>query len=219
MIKIIQKESLAQRLANLIRDEIAEGKYSVGQKLPTESQMVNIYGIGRSSVREAIKSLSNIGLLNVQQGSGTYVQKKYVSDESMEHRIARSNIKELNEVREMLELKIAEKAALNRTEADLENIKRCLEKRKSFALANDLDNCIDSDISFHLAIAKASHNEMLYDIYKATSEHLKKWFQKNHRDTSPLVESHERHVALYKHIEARDALKAWKAAELIIKLV
>ncbi|MNR54226.1 FCD domain protein [compost metagenome] len=65
----------------------------------------------------------------------------------------------------------------------------------------------------------ASHNEMLFDIYRAISEHLKKWFQKNHKDTSPLIESHDRHVALFKCIEAGNASKARKAIELIIKLV
>lgn len=219
MIKLIQKKSLAERLADLLRDEIAEGKYSVGQKLPTESQMVLIYGVGRSTVREAVKALSNTGLLSVQQGSGTYVQKQTASGESMEHRMARANIKELNEVREILELKIAEKAALNRTATDLKNIKKCLERRKKFAEEGDLTNCIEADISFHIAVAKASHNEMLYDIYRAASEHLKKWFQKTYKDTSSLNESHERHVALFKCIEAGDALKAWKATELIISLV
>lgn len=219
MIKIIQKESLSQRLANLLRDEIAKGKYRVGEKLPTEAKMVAIYGVGRSSVREAIQALSNIGLLNVQQGSGTYVQQQFVSDESIEHRMGRASIKELNEVREMLEMKIAEKAALNRTELDLANIAECLEHRKHYAELGDLQKCIQADINFHLAVAEAAHNEMLYDIYRAISEHLKKWFQKNHKDTSPLNESHERHVALFKSIKEGNALKAINSIKLIIKLV
>lgn len=219
MTKILQKESLAEQLTNLLKNEIAQGKYSVGQKLPTEAQLVQDYGIGRSTVREAIKALSNIGLLSVQQGRGTYVEKQTVNEESIDHRMARANIKELNEVREILELKIAEKAALNRTAKDLKNIEKSLEARKLYAESGDLVNCIEADINFHLAVAKASHNEMLYDIYKATSEHLKNWFQKTYKDTSTLKESHERHVALFRCIEAGDSLKAWKATELIISLV
>ncbi|MFZ4928442.1 FadR/GntR family transcriptional regulator [Chryseobacterium sp. Mn2064] len=219
MTKLIQKESLAERLSNLLKQEITEGKYSVGQKLPTEPELVNIYGVGRSTVREAVRILSNIGLLNVQQGRGTYVQKQFINDESMEHRMARATIKELNEVREIIELKIAEKAALNRTPDDLENIRKSLEQRLHFAQSGDLPNCIEADIHFHLAVAKASHNEMLYDIYKAASEHLKKWFQDTYKDTSSLAESHERHVNLFKCIEAKDPLNAWKATELIISLV
>jgi DNA-binding FadR family transcriptional regulator len=158
MTKIIQKESLAERLSHLLKNEITEGKYTVGQKLPTEQELVNMYGVGRSTVREAVKILSNIGLLNVQQGRGTYVQKQFVNDESMEHRMARATIKELNEVREIIELKIAEKAALNRTSDDLKNIEKSLEVRLHFAQSGDLPHCIEADINFHLAVAKASHN-------------------------------------------------------------
>ncbi|MEJ5053351.1 FadR/GntR family transcriptional regulator [Sphingobacterium sp. MYb382] len=219
MTKLIRKVSLADRIANLLRGEIEEGKYEVGQKLPTEPEMVRIYGVGRSTVREAIRALANIGLLSVQQGSGTYVERQSVSEESMEHRMGRANIRELNEVREILELKIAEKAALNRTDVDLEHMEKYLEQRKFFAQSGDLTNCIEADINFHLAIAKASHNEMLYDMYRAVSAHMKKWFQRNHKDTAPLVESHERHVVLFKCIEAGDALNAWKAIELIIRLI
>ncbi|WP_300675148.1 FadR/GntR family transcriptional regulator [Soonwooa sp.] len=219
MTKILQKKSLAERLSDLLRDEIAEGKYEVGQKLPTETQMEKMYGVGRSTVREAIKTLSNIGLLSVRQGSGTFVEKQIVSEESFEHRMLRSSINELNEVREILELKIAEKAALKRTPEDLENIKKYLDLRGKYANEGNLDMTIESDIQFHLAIAKASYNDMLFDIYKATSEHLKKWFHRNHKSTAPLIESHGRHVALYNCIKDGDALNAWKASELIISLV
>jgi len=101
----------------------------------------------------------------------------------------------------------------------LKNIKKQLDLRKQYAVAGDLENCIASDINFHLAVAKASHNEMLFDMYKTASEHLKKWFTKTYKDTSSLHESHERHVALFECIKKGDSLKAWKATELIISLV
>lgn len=216
MTTLIQKKSLAECLADLLRNEIEQGKYSIGQKLPTESKLVDIYGVGRSTVREAIKSLANIGLLSVEQGRGTYVQKQSVNEESLDHRMARATFNELHEVREIIELKIAEKAALNRTEDDLKNIESCLEQRLFYAKNDDLANCIDADINFHLAVAKASKNEMLYDMYKSISEHLKKWFHKAYSNTSILSESHESHVTLYKSIEAKDSLKALKATEFII---
>lgn len=219
MIHLISKKTLAEKLADIIKDEIEKGKYSIGEKLPIESKLSSMYGVGRSTVREAIKILSNIGLLSVEQGRGTFVIKQTVNTESLEHRMARATIKELNEVREIIELKIAEKAALNRTEEDLLHIEECLENRKHYAEHGDLPNCIQADINFHLAVAKAAHNEMLYDLYKAISDHLKNWFQKTYKDTSLLLESHQRHVALYENIKAKDPLKAWKSIELIISLV
>lgn len=122
-----------------------------------------------------------------------------------------ATIKELNEVREIIELKIAEKAALNRTDDDLKNLENHLERRLFYATNDDLANCIEADINFHLAVAKASKNEMLYDIYKSISEQLKKWFHKVYSNTSVLSDSHERHVTLYKSIEAKDSIKALEA--------
>ncbi|MGZ7154099.1 FadR/GntR family transcriptional regulator, partial [Streptococcus pyogenes] len=62
------KKTLAEKLADIIKDEIEKGKYSIGEKLPIESKLSSMYGVGRSTVREAIKILSNIGLLSVLNG-------------------------------------------------------------------------------------------------------------------------------------------------------
>ena len=72
----IRKKSLAEEVAELIKRQIDEGKLKENEKLPVESELAKLFGVGRSSIREAVRILSSMGLLNVQQGRGTFVAKK-----------------------------------------------------------------------------------------------------------------------------------------------
>ncbi len=213
---IIRKTSLADKVAERLREEIRAGQFEVGEKLPAEPQLMKKYGVGRSTIREAIKALSNLGLLTVQQGLGTFVRALSPSAEPMEQRLKRADVYELDEVRKLLELKIAEKAALMRTAADIALMESFLRERKHAAWNDELEKCIEADVNFHTAIAKASHNEILSDLYKSVSVHLQKWFQQIFTDTSSFVSSQHLHEKLLKHIVAGEPRKAWNTAAKIL---
>ena len=70
----LQKKSLAEEVSSLIREQINDGKLTKGEKLPTEPELMKLFGVSRSTVREAIKMLVNMGYLSVQQGRGTFVE-------------------------------------------------------------------------------------------------------------------------------------------------
>ncbi|WP_435524895.1 FadR/GntR family transcriptional regulator [Chryseobacterium indoltheticum] len=72
----IQRKTLAQEVAERLIEGISNDEYAIGEKLPIEPELMKIYGVGRSSIREAIKILSIQGILNVQQGVGTFVISK-----------------------------------------------------------------------------------------------------------------------------------------------
>lgn len=216
MNTIIQKKSLADEVAAKLQEQISLGHYKVNDKLPIEPELMKNFGVGRSTIREAIKILTNSGLLRVQQGVGTFVEQA-ASREPMDQRLKRANMHDLNEVRQLLEIKIAEKAALNRTEKDITAMKTHLANRKIAAEAGLLEACVDADINFHVAIAEASKNEILADLYKATSVHLKNWFMQIYPDTAIFTETSAIHEQLYKSIVAGDAKKAWNIAEKIIR--
>ena len=116
---VIQKKSLAEELAEQLQNQIKDGKFAVGQKLPTEPELMRIFGVGRSTVREAVKILVNMGFLKVQQGAGTFVENLTASNEPMEQRLRRADIHDLDEVRKILEIAIAGRAAERRTEQDI----------------------------------------------------------------------------------------------------
>jgi len=216
MNTLIQKKSLADELAGILQQQISSGHYRLGDKLPIEPELMKQFGVGRSTVREAIKILANSGLLRVQQGVGTFVEKPGVGKEAIDHRLQRADFKDLDEVRQLLEMKIAEKAAMNRSDQDIEAIKVHLIARNEYAKQGQLEACIQADISFHLAIAKASGNEILADLYQSTSVHLTKWFLQVYKDTADFIKTQPYHQALLQNIIDQDASKAWNTAARII---
>src|ERR1700744_6399261 len=118
----INKKSLAEEVASRLQEQISLGRYKVNEQLPIEPELMKSFGVGRSTIREAIKTLVNSGLLRVQQGLGTFVQQT-TGNEPMDQRLKRASIQDLDEVRQLLEMKIAEKAAINTSEKDIITIK------------------------------------------------------------------------------------------------
>jgi DNA-binding FadR family transcriptional regulator len=205
---MIVKKSLADEVAGRIAQQISTGHYKVNEKLPIEPELMKSFGVGRSTVREAIKSLVNSGLLRVQQGIGTFVEQTDSNREPMQQRLKRAEMQEIDEIRQLFEMKIAEKAAINRTDQDIAIIKTHLETRRQTALAGQTLACIDADIAFHTAIADASKNQILADMYRIVAVHLKNWFLASNKDTNSFNETYVLHEQLLKHIIAREPKKS-----------
>ena len=86
---IVKRLSLADDVASRLQEKISSGEYTLGEKLPTEPELMVMFGVGRSTIREAIRNLSNAGLVRVQQGLGTFVEQKQIASDSS-HMIASS---------------------------------------------------------------------------------------------------------------------------------
>src|ERR1700676_581237 len=119
-------ETLIDQVTNKIKQDIAQHKYKAGEKIPAEPELMKLYEVGRSTIREAIKILSMTGVLRVQQGSGTFVNNG-MQHETIDQRLRRADFEEINAVRKLLEDEIVKLAAKNHTEQDLEEMKQCLE--------------------------------------------------------------------------------------------
>lgn len=204
----LKRLSLAEEVAGRLQDLITNGKYAIGQKLPTEPELMQQFVVGRSTIREAVKILTHRGLVKVQQGLGTFVLSQTVAGEALSQRLQRAEFADLNEVRYLLEVKIAEKAALHRTSKDIERMKNFLKKRFEYAGANQLEPCIQADISFHLAIADAARNEIMRDMYKIVADHIKNSFIARYSNTNTFIDSQEYHDALLQSIVDKDPKNA-----------
>ncbi|OXG09041.1 DNA-binding FadR family transcriptional regulator [Flavobacterium araucananum] len=213
---LINKKSLAEEVASKLQEQISLGHYKINDKLPIEAELMKSFGVGRSSIREATKLLANLGLLRIQQGVGTFVQEVRSTREPMDHRLMRAKVQDLDEVRQLLELKIAEKAAIHRTEEDIIAMKQHLAERIKAANKGLIEECIEADIQFHIAIAEASKNEILADLYKSASIHLKAGFLHLYADTKIFQETYAIHEQLLDNIIAQDPKKAWNTVAKII---
>jgi GntR family transcriptional repressor for pyruvate dehydrogenase complex len=164
-------ELLAQRLLGLI----ASGEIAGGQPLPSERELVERYGVGRSSVREALRTLESKGLIH-QRGKGRFVaaepQAPLNSSLQVLLELQEVDRNELFEVREVLEGETAAFAAQRRTDEDVLAMAETID-----AMASSLDSAdsyIDADLQFHLAVARASRNRIALHMMHAIREVLRR---------------------------------------------
>jgi DNA-binding FadR family transcriptional regulator len=148
-----------------LRSRIVSGQWPVGTRIPTEPALVEMLGVGRNTVREAVQALVHSGLVERRQGSGTYVLGVSELAVTMGRQIADARQSDVVEVRRALEVEAARLAARRRTPAEAAAIERARTERRDAYLAGDLDAMVETDLSLHRAIVRASGNPVLIDLY------------------------------------------------------
>ncbi|EHJ49411.1 GntR domain protein [Solidesulfovibrio carbinoliphilus subsp. oakridgensis] len=165
----VRSRKLGDLVIQQIQEKISLGIFAPGAKIPTEPTLMAQLGVGRSTVREAIRVLVSAGLLEVRQGDGTYVLDRTTGHEPLEYRLRRSTAEEIREVRRIIEVETARLAAQNRTPADIDTMREALEKKRTARAAGDSHGYVTADIAFHTAVAAASGNGLLADLYRSFS--------------------------------------------------
>lgn len=166
---MVKRRRLVDEVLEQLQRTISLGTVSPGSRLPTEGELMVQLGVGRSTLREAVKVLAHAGLLEVRQGDGTYVRAKADPSEPLERRLRRAHIRDVFEVRRTLEIAIARLAAERRDAEDLDKLRQSLETREAHAHSHHDPDFIGADLAFHLAVAEASKNPVLVDLYRAFS--------------------------------------------------
>lgn len=154
-----------------LRAMIASGELRPGQRLPREADLAADLGLSRSSLREAVRALSLLRILDVRQGDGTYVSS--LSSESLVDTLSfiadfhqDSSVLDLLEVRRILEPAASARAALACTPADVDDLRTILDKAGPDSPVEEL---VSADIEFHRAIADLSRNPVLASLIESVS--------------------------------------------------
>lgn len=158
-----------------IRELIRRGDLQPGDRLPPERDLAERLSVGRSTVREALRGMQREGLVETRPGGGNFVRSIRQATPDGSRFIAnleKAAILDLLEVREMLEAKAVELACLRATEADMDAISAALEA--GIREANHKQGALSADEEFHLAIAQASDNPVLYNIMKLHLDMLRR---------------------------------------------
>ncbi|MEF3301858.1 FadR/GntR family transcriptional regulator [Paenibacillus sp. GYB003] len=201
-----------------LKAKISSGEYAPGTKLASVVDLAASFQVGRSTIREALSALKAIGLVEIRQGGGTYVSAELPaetagSDGSSLFASAQS-IRELLEVRKVLETGCASLAARNRTEDDLRSIGEELALME--ASLHDESKGEEADVRFHLKLAAATHNSLLIPMMESLSERLhdsmresrKLWFYGERAEARRLLREHS---DIYEAIAERDERRAFEA--------
>ena len=215
MSKII-KDSLPKQISNMIETKIKEGEYKVGDKLPTEQELIKIFNVSRNTIREAIQSLTNSGILEKRQGNGTYVVAQERLEVDFFNVMNSTTTKDVLEVRNLLEQQIVESAIEKANNEDIEEIYRCLELRKQDT--NSVRENTEADLNFHFAIAKATHNNLILHLYRYISKYFSKYiYDKMYDLKEEQNKIDELHELLFIAIKNRNINEAHDIINQIIK--
>lgn len=170
---VTRNTTLADQVIGRLRAEIASGAWPVGSRIPTEPELVDLLGVARNTVREAVRALAHNGLLDIRQGSGTYVVATSELAGVMRGRFADADPLHVAELRSSLEATAAGLAAQRRTAADLRQLDGLLERRERAWDAGGAEGFVEADATLHLAVVAASHNDVLTTLYADLGEVLR----------------------------------------------
>jgi GntR family transcriptional repressor for pyruvate dehydrogenase complex len=212
-IRPVSRTTISDEIIKQIMGLIERGDLQPGQRLPSERELCVRFGIGRSSLREALRCLSIVGVLQARVGNGTTVavdSGKFLGKVLQWQMIAeRHDIEKLMEVRIALESLTAGNVALNSTAEDIESLNSLLDKMK--AAVDDQRRFLALDVEFHLALARASGNPLALDLITMIRDQLAKRLSRMLQLPNARPLSLDEHIRIVRRIEARDPEGARKA--------
>ena len=160
--KIQHPKSVTELVINEIKKFIVTNKLQPGDKLPTEKEMAAMFGVGRSSVREAIQTLQGLGLVKVVQGRGTFLTDASLT--VLKDQLAftlgcgTTRVSDLTEARRILEVAAVKLAASRATEEQLQEMATIIEEMR---YADSQEEILRKGIKFHYAIIRAAQNPLI----------------------------------------------------------
>ena len=210
-LQTVKKTRVYEAIVAQLTSLILEGEIKPGEKLPSERELCEQFGVGRNSVREATRSLESARLVETRQGEGTFVT---AHPESMVHVIsakvtsdAESGINHLFEARMVLEPQIAALAAERATPAELEELEDSLRRQHGAVEGGGLG--LEEDTQFHLGLAEAAKNQFLHHLLSSLLNSLSEMRERSlGRDESARFRSWEAHQKILDAVNNKDQNKA-----------
>jgi GntR family transcriptional repressor for pyruvate dehydrogenase complex len=212
-IEPIKSIRIYEEIVRQIKAMIAEGRLKSGDQLPPERDLAEKFVVSRTSVREALRALESLGLVEVRPGEGTFV--KEISVEALIEPLAlvimsqREAIGELFEARRLLEPSIAALAARRATPDELQEMERILAEQAKEVAAGRTG--LTQDGQFHAAIASAARNQAITRIVHAIMDLLAQIREESLNTPGRPTRSHQDHRRVLEAISRRDDAAAAQA--------
>jgi len=218
-LRVVRKERRYQQVAEQIERLILKGVLKPGDLLPPERDLVKKFGVGRSSIRDAIRTLEVMGILDPRQGHGTVVRE--VSADALVVPLAsvlmrkREMIAELVDVRRMIEPALAARAALNASEEELAHLADILERQERKMRRGE--PTIDEDSEFHYALALAARNSVVLKVVDLLMDLLRESRTRSLQVPGRLERSVAGHRRILRALQRRDPNAAEAAVRKHLK--
>ena len=212
MIKPAVKNTIFQEITNQIIDLIKNGEWLPNSRIPVEMELARNFQVGRNSIREALKALELSGIITSSSGRGTYITdnavQKIRNNELLDFLRDSSSIKDMLEMRLLVEPQLAFLAAKRANEEDLKELEDILNAlKKSVHSKHDY---LSIGYRFHMKIAEMSKNKVLLQIYNSIAEYLLAQREIASFTQTNNNEDLANHQKLYDLIKTRQAAKAYQ---------
>ena len=174
--KVSASETLVQNISDYLMDAVMQGEMRPGSKLPSNRELSARFGVGRTTLREALRVLSSVGIITFLPGHGTYLSSKntgFHASLSWVVLLGENSINHLIDVRNELEAVSARLAAQNADEVPVAELDGIYQKMKVAFEESDFRDFLDLDLDFHLAIARCSKNPIIHDLLATSRRMLK----------------------------------------------
>lgn len=218
--KKVKPKKLYEQVADIIEQKIVSKQLLPGEKIESVEQLAKIFDVGRSAVREALTSLQAKGILEIRHGEGTFVRK--LSSEDIQFHIPSSlifdkeQIKNIFEIRKILELGLIENAANYRTEAQINTLRDTLLVMEQSVFEATISG--EADILFHTTISESANNSLLVTMLQNVSNTIAQQIIQtrellSYTNKDALLQLHQEHIEIFHAIEKQDSQLARKALE------
>lgn len=215
----IQRMSISEQIFNVIKSNIASGNWKAGDRIPSETELANQFGVSRMSVRSALQRLTSLGLIESRVGEGTFVKQfslKEYFKEATSLISASTTTAEINEFRLFFDNACMRLACERCKKEDIEELKTIYNDMEACAKQGDMEKFYHHDNRFHSRIVHIVNNsiyEMIYDmlqfLFKAHYEENLYMHMSIHPDSKKdykdyMTELTNKHLNYIKALEARD---------------
>jgi GntR family transcriptional regulator, transcriptional repressor for pyruvate dehydrogenase complex len=211
----VRRHSVSDDVAERLISSIVGGRFKFGERLPPERDLAKYLDVGRPAVREAIRALRVLGLVDVRQGDGTYIVDNHAQF------VARAfgwallldprSTREVVEVRVAIETQLARLAAERVSSDQVAGLEQLVEEMEH--ARGDSHRYVAGDIAFHLAVANAAGNIALEHLIVAIQSLLREWIQHALGESGAYDEAQQHHRRIVAAIKAKDP----DAAELAMR--
>lgn len=223
----ITRVSIVDQVCESIKQDIANETWKAGDKIPSEAELAEMFGVNRLSVRMALQKLSTLGLIETRVGEGSFVQifslRPFLNEISLFYTGA-EKYKEVQQLRLLLEGECIRIAVTSATSEEKEELKQALDRYFAQAEAFhvdidsevELERLVEADFNFHYKLVKMSRNQLFKDVYFMVQQiirhHITKLvYIRTHEPAWCPPDEHDTHVKLYNSIIKGDLSAAQRA--------
>ncbi|GAB2750368.1 FadR/GntR family transcriptional regulator [Salinifilum aidingensis] len=214
----LARTRLYEQVVARLREHVTAAGLRAGDRLPSERELSDRFGVSRASVRQAIAALEVQGVVEVRHGGGTYLRRDTVETEPVDELLDRQRrLPDVLDAREALETKLAELAAQRRSADDLVAIDAALGRMRTEIEEGDFG--LDGDRRFHAAVTAAAHSDLLAEFMRRLDDDIAESRAESLRQPDRPQRSLAQHERIAEAIRAQQARAAATAMRRHLRTV